>query len=159
MIHIHEELLSEEQCDELIAFYNKNSNRIEPYESTQTIRLRPFKHDPFIFSILNRIDKLCKSFWLPPSYTITLQNMELVRWPVGSYKGEHIDNPEDVFAVIVYLNDDYEGGETFFTPTLVIKPETGKGVIFSNSKYAHSVPEVKNKDRYTLALWYTKVYK
>ena len=67
----------------------------------------------------------------------------------------HKDPGNDVFAALIYLNDDYVGGETCFENTKVI-PETGKLVIFSNHDLLHSVNMVKQNIRYTLALWFTK---
>ena len=67
----------------------------------------------------------------------------------------HKDYKGDVFAALIYLNDDYSGGETCFENTKVI-PETGKLVIFSNNDLIHSVNMVKENARYTLALWFRK---
>jgi len=157
MIHIHEELLSPEQSERLIYFYDKNSENSETYGGTERIFLKNHKDNSFLKEIAGRVDRLCKSLWLPPSYKIALQNAELVKWSEGSSRGEHIDNPEDVFAVIIYLNSDYEGGETKIGSSIVVEPEVGKGLIFSNSKYYHSVNEIKNGNRYVLCYWYINV--
>ena len=56
--------------------------------------------------------------------------MGVVRWPVGTFMRPHIDpyraNQEpDLFAAVLYLNDDFVGGHTAFEE-YEVKPETGK---------------------------------
>ena len=65
----------------------------------------------------------------------------------------HFDPYEDIFAAVVYLNDEYIGGETYFE-NYKCSPSIGKLVIFSNNKILHQVSEVKEGTRYTLALWF-----
>lgn len=157
MIHIHEELLSREQSEELIFFYNHNSNNSELHDGNHKIFLTNYRDDSFIKEITNRVDKLCKSLWLPPSYRMVLQNSALSKWSNGYFKESNRGNPEDIFAVLIFLNDNYNGGEINIDNTASIKPEVGKGVIFSNSKYYHSINEVKNGDGYVLCFWYINV--
>lgn len=69
-----------------------------------------------------------------------MEDMQVVYYPPGGYFRPHYDadisNPKDMIAsrigtVLIYLNDDYEGGGTHF-PKLnyTVKPEKGKAVIF-----------------------------
>jgi predicted 2-oxoglutarate/Fe(II)-dependent dioxygenase YbiX len=58
-----------------------------------------------------------------------------------------------VFVVQLYLNDDFEGGSTVFEH-MEVKPETGKLIVFSNSKYLHYVTRVDKSERYVLSFWY-----
>ncbi len=62
-------------------------------------------------------------------------------------------------AVIIYLNDDYEGGEVGFpTHNLLIKPKVGDFNVFpGNMHYAHEVKKVLSGTRYTLPIWFTIV--
>jgi predicted 2-oxoglutarate/Fe(II)-dependent dioxygenase YbiX len=62
------------------------------------------------------------------------------------------------FSGIFYLNDDYEGGEIVFKNLdLSIKPKKGMFVGFkANDEYTHQVMPIKNTDRYTIAVWYSK---
>lgn len=91
-------------------------------------------------------------------------NDELVFDGVGTiqrqYKGaelrEHVDNHADPlieYAVIMYINDDYSGGNLFFSNLgLEMKPRAGSLLIFpSGEKYLHGVraPE-DGKLRYVL---------
>jgi hypothetical protein len=62
-----------------------------------------------------------------------------------------------VFSSILYLNDDYEGGHTFFAKNNIsVKPKRGMLLIFpSNYEYRHGVEEILNGDRFTLSMWFT----
>jgi len=90
--------------------------------------------------------------------------------PIKARKGtplEFMDNEEDVinvvpytdFASILYLNDDFEGGETYFEDGNICKPETGTCVIFESMKHFHGVRpanvDEKGSDRMTAPIWYT----
>ena len=60
------------------------------------------------------------------------------------------------YASIIYLNDDYEGGElSYINLNLVTKPPTGSLMIFkTGSKYLHEVKMVSgDKTRYCLPAW------
>ena len=61
------------------------------------------------------------------------------------------------FSSIVYLNDDYDGGELYFT-TLdrYIKPKTGMLVAFTAGfHHEHAVLKVTGNDRFTMPGFYT----
>ena len=73
----------------------------------------------------------------------------VVRWTVGTFMKPHIDphRPDqepDLFADVLYLNDDYTGGHTGFEES-EIKPETGKLLVFSNSIYKHHVTKIEEQ--------------
>jgi predicted 2-oxoglutarate/Fe(II)-dependent dioxygenase YbiX len=56
---------------------------------------------------------------------------------------------------VIYLNDDYEGGELIFPHRDVkIKPKAGTFIGFpGNRHYMHGVNEVIGSDRYTFSVW------
>jgi hypothetical protein len=87
----------------------------------------------------------------------------VVHWETGSYLNTHVDDlgyvTENHLPIIIYLNDDYEGGEiNFETHDICIKPKTGDLVIFpGNMHYAHEVKRIVSGDRYTLPIWFTIV--
>jgi predicted 2-oxoglutarate/Fe(II)-dependent dioxygenase YbiX len=98
---------------------------------------------------------------LYPDYT------DLVYWPIGKSMEVHADSqyqdgspgkfPWRKISGVLYLNDDYEGGETYF-PEQNIKytPEAGHLIMFpSDLTHPHGVTEVIKGDRYTLPIWFT----
>jgi len=101
-----------------------------------------------ISAYINQIDK--NAF---PHY------WEIVEWPVGGYQGEHVDDAKDAYTSIIYLNDDYEGGETFFGPqrSCPIKPKKGRIVTFNGGNIIHGVNPVSKSHRFTIPVWYGKM--
>ena len=84
--------------------------------------------------------------------------------PIETRKGtqlEFIEDEDEVinvvpytdYASILYLNEDFEGGETYFEDGQVISPETGTCVIFQSMKHFHGVypanPTGEGEDRMT----------
>lgn len=61
------------------------------------------------------------------------------------------------YGSIIYINDEYEGGELCFPRYgLKFKPKAGTLVFFpSNNRYAHAVTEVKSGLRFTSAHFWT----
>jgi predicted 2-oxoglutarate/Fe(II)-dependent dioxygenase YbiX len=57
--------------------------------------------------------------------------------------GSHVDFNEDnyylAYTIVVYLNDDYEGGELYFNDLdIKIKPQAGSIIMYpSSSPYSH----------------------
>lgn len=91
--------------------------------------------------------------------------LELIRWQVDSSLGKHSDGPSDPaefplikIGTLIYLNNDYEGGELVFNDyNMIIKPEPGDLVIFPNH-YMHEVlkvlPKGSNTRRHTMPTFY-----
>ena len=78
-----------------------------------------------------------------------LENLQIQKYECdGEYK-EHFDARSNLlkknqrkYSLIIYLNKDYEGGETYFTRiNISIKPEIGRLLVFQNclnhTNYAH----------------------
>jgi hypothetical protein len=65
--------------------------------------------------------------------------------------------PQRDYTGLVYLNDDFTGGELVFPGRdLVITPKPGLLVGFpSNHKFVHAVPKVLSGKRYSLPVWFT----
>ena len=103
--------------------------------------------------IVMKVNSICKSF----DSSVNLDYVGVVRWPVGTFMKPHLDdnnkhNP-DIFAAMLYLNDDFTGGHTCFED-FEVKPKTGKLIIFSNSQYLHYVSPVEGVERFVLSFWY-----
>jgi hypothetical protein len=99
-----------------------------------------------------------------PLYSDTAQ---VVRWHEGQELTPHADNlepdgrpnatPHRAFSSLIYLNDDYGGGETYFPGHGVrLTPEAGALVLFgAGPQYVHGVTRVTRGLRYTNAGWFT----
>jgi hypothetical protein len=87
--------------------------------------------------------------------------MHLLRYDASGYLPAHQDQgiSSRVLSVLLYLNDDYEGGEiTFQHSNIRFKPEPGSVLFFpSNFLYVHEVAAVTKGPRYALPNWYHNV--
>ena len=87
--------------------------------------------------------------------------MHLLRYDKTGHLRAHQDQGVStrVLSVLLYLNDDYEGGEIEFMHSKIkIKPEPGSVLFFpSNFLYVHEVYPVTKGPRYALPNWYHNV--
>jgi 2OG-Fe(II) oxygenase superfamily len=102
-----------------------------------------------------------------PNRMIYSDTAQIVRWHEGLGLTPHADNiepngtpngtPHRSFSSILYLNDDYEGGETFYPGHLMrMRPKAGTLVLFgAGEDYVHGVTKVRRGLRYTYAGWFT----
>ena len=174
LIYIEENYITPEECEEFIKLSKDNQKPI-PYGDptrggdTYLTNVEWKNHgasyhggdiDVVVPSLENKVvtsvNKLCESF----DNEINLDYVGVVRWPVGTFMKPHVDdnnihNP-DVFAAMLYLNDDFEGGHTLFEQ-YDIKPEVGKLIVFSNSQLLHYVSKVEDSERFVLSFWYKRL--
>lgn len=96
----------------------------------------------------------------------------MVRWLVGNGQAPHADKqlpdgtpnmyPQNDIASLVYINDDYEGGEIFFpNQGLQFKPPRNSLIFFPGDvNFLHGVTTVTNGTRYTMpSFWKVKSIK
>ncbi len=108
--------LSKEECNEFIEKFKQSP--ASKYRNTFTVKIKPK-------NILERINNQFKFYnFVEPD------NCEIVMWPVDSYMKMHVDNG-DKFSFLIYLNNDFDGGETVIED-ITVKPRPGRIVIFSN---------------------------
>ena len=94
---------------------------------------------------------------------------QIVGWKEGMEMRPHADNmmpdggpnnsPHRNYTTIIYLNDDYEGGNTYF-PSLGVRvaPKAGSLVVFgAGYEYVHGVTMVTRGKRYIYSGWFTPV--
>jgi len=132
--------LSKEECNKLIKKFKQSKDSVLKYRNTFTVKIKPE-------NILEKINNQFKFHnFLKPD------NCEIVMWPVDSYMKIHIDNG-DKFSFFLYLNDDFEGGETV-VEDITVKPKQGRIIVFSNGVMYHEVKQIKKNNRFMLAGWY-----
>jgi hypothetical protein len=100
-------------------------------------------------------------------YNIYPDIMQLVRWFPGLEQPPHWDDMSKtevhksfqhrIFGAIVYLNDDYYGGQTFYPNyNIYIKPRPGMLAVHPGDiNHIHGVTKVEKSNRYTLASFWT----
>jgi|DEB0MinimDraft_6_1074348.scaffolds.fasta_scaffold120367_2 hypothetical protein len=135
-----EDFLSKKECEYLIEIFNKSKNIVSRYRNTYILKVDP----------INVLTKINKQFnfhnFLKPD------NCEIVMWPPGSSMDMHIDKGDKI-SFLLYLNDDFKGGETV-VENVIVKPKQGKILIFSNGIMNHKVKKIEKNNRFMLAGWY-----
>ena len=143
--------LTSDECDYIIK--NSQDNLIESkvYTSNQDILLLENRkseqtwlkdYDPNINNITQKIRKITNT------YTNIYEDLQVVRYQEGGFFISHYDACNDspsacermnynigprLYTFLIYLNDDFEGGETIFPKlNISIKPEKGKAILFKN---------------------------
>ena len=145
-------------CSELIRIYKDNEDISEEWRETKPLEVRriPNQEDLIKCKFVERyLNNTAVRFFGIDTYT---ELSQIVKWPLGSSQPHHVDVSREstTFTSITYLNDDYEGGETYFTKEdILIKPQVGRTILFDGKKYEHGVNKITNGTRYTLALWYS----
>jgi len=174
LIFVEENFINEEECQRFIKLSKENQNPM-PYGDDSRggdtyLTTVEWKNQGAIYlggdvdsvvpsmedTVIDRVNTLCKSF----DNEIELDYAGVVRWPIGTFMKPHVDdnnvhNP-DVFAAMLYLNDDFVGGHTLFEQ-YDIKPQVGKLIVFSNSQLLHYVSKVEDSERFVLSFWYKRL--
>ena len=127
-LKINDSFLSKRKCNSLIKYFKRNKSDHDRYKphGTQMIHLYNQSYPLRLFykhwklrSLVKRIDKVVKT-QLPHLRATKLDSAQIVRWPVGSATDVHQDQNSgygkrgwiDSCSALVYLNEDFTGGET-----------------------------------------------
>lgn len=168
-IFIVENFISQEEVDELLyAAKNLDIWREAKYKNRYTDK------DKFKIAAPNTaqlLDDICERWRKAVSefYGVKIETYinPICRWPVWGKQIPHADkewkdgspgeqNYYDIGSVI-YLNNDYEGGEIYFPDhELDIKPDPGTAVAFPGDLYFfHGVREIRKTERYAIPIFWT----
>lgn len=170
--------LSSEKCDEFTEMMKKaKAEEKLSHWGDAFVLSKPEKNmGLFATNHVAEIMRLCKKTY---GYDKPLYREQayFFLWPVGADHQPHFDNnflafeqqgvspelhpdsPEIIFSSILYLNDDWEGGEIYF-PRLnkTIRPEKGDLVYFPSDSVVseHGVKKIYKSDRVTFAAWFQR---
>jgi hypothetical protein len=155
-MHVINSIISKPHCDFLINLLEYNLILTKNHRNTTVIFIYPFipfQDDSqssnlvkYVNSLITyEIKKICKNNYINYS--------QIVKWPEGSYQPEHLDFDYHTYTSILYLNDNFIGGETFVEDK-IFKPKAGSMIIFEGNKKIHGVTKVQKSTRYTLPTWF-----
>lgn len=171
-IFYKEGLLSRDECEYLVWLAETESNwpvnSITPFWSERNIGLLTAipKHKyqsietiKLVLSVYHKIKEFVSKSFNVECYA---DQIGIVRWPPGSFQMVHVDEVKELSRVsgcVVYLNDDYKGGHTFY-PYYDRENIPKTGAIFahgSNHSHLHGVTRIFEKTRYTISsTWSTE---
>ena len=147
---IYDNLLTEDECNFAINFYKENEKFAKKFRDVYPLEL--LKNDPRVHHLKLKLNETSKDF------NAEIDWFEIVKWPIGAYQDLHFDNTseETILSSITYLNDNFDGGQTFFEDGTIFKPIKGRGLFFDGQYHRHGVSKVLNNTRYVVAAWYKK---
>jgi len=156
-IKIEENVLSIEDHKQLVEYVEGvDSWKIQPWGVKV---LPPKAMSKEIIDILDKVFvfayQKCIELYNVELYPFNNGEVPLVRFDEGYKMNEHADTAGD-FAVIYYINDDYDGGEiNFMDHNIKIKPKSNSFITFpSNADYWHEVLQNTGKERYSATKWF-----
>ena len=132
-----------------------------PLRRTDNSQTKVNWHNFFRYKICYTI----KDLYIPTVPTVGIHHIldiSVLKYEEGGFYEQHSDHGSltpRTLSVIIFLNDDYEGGEfEIFTPnkdhSQKIKPKKGRMVVFpSNFLYPHQAHPVKKGTRYVIVSW------
>jgi hypothetical protein len=171
------DFLSKVEIDLLMNWLNENENLFDQHKSSidywnsrcihysSICDLDIKKH---LYKIVNSMRDLIEEKF-PSDKPLYVEAPQFVRWPTGCELTPHADNIEQDgitanaspwrnYGGVVYLNDEFVGGEIFypFLNNLTIKPEPGMMVIHSaDLKHTHGVHKITSGIRHTMSVFFT----
>lgn len=161
-IMVFNDYLTTFECDELYQIFRDAKFReLRPDD----IWVNRVKHPEYTEYYKNKLishrTAVCENFF-NIKFNMTSINMTL--WKEGHEMPPHLDYgawneyPDREYASILYLNDDYEGGELYITDLkITIKPKKGQLVCFQGGKYMHGVKKIITGERLTNICWFKKI--
>lgn len=157
--------LSNEELD-VILYTAKNLDIWDPvgqdsqWTNRHTDDRKLFNSAPDIYRLIQDIHKKL-SIKISELYgvKVTSNGITIARWFPGNFQDPHSDMlgfADNEMGSVVYLNEDYEGGQIYFPQhDLEIKPPAGSAIIFPGDEYyMHGVREIKSGIRYALPIFW-----
>ena len=153
--------------------WQDNGNSIFCYqkriESKETINPnnKYYSQELFLMNEINSIsDRALEEYFKEyPFAKANLKGREkpnILKYVEGGFLPPHQDHgvSSRALSVLIYLNDDYEGGEISFPiSNIVLKPKSGSVVLFpSNFLYVHTISDMISGVRYSIPAWFHNRY-
>jgi hypothetical protein len=115
---------------------------------------------PNLFSVFDRsISRVVQPFFWD-NWHIDFRchmGMQLIRYTSGGQYAPHVDVGcglnDRTYTILCYLNDDFEGGSTYF-PHLNcrVQPKSGRAILFP-AEYLHGAEETYSGEKYVFVTW------
>jgi len=174
LIVLLDDFLDKEDCEKVLNLHMQledsktAKNKIKDYRKSLVTLVNEEDH------VIKRVKKkIAKSFGLHGN---GMERLQLQKYPEGGYYKEHFDaKSEDHFqrdqsfsqrkySIIIYLNDDFVGGETVFPKkNISVKPLQGRLLLFSNvfnetnhvhPFSSHLANKIIKGEKWILSIWH-----
>lgn len=151
--------LTDNECDEYITYMNEQEKNRETTRYTKEGKYFDAindKENDNIYKILGNYKELLNK--LDINYEKSKSNLAVSRYPEGSFFEKHYDLPRkksnktNTYKLLVYLNDNFKGGETIYyynDKIIKVKPQKGKALIFNLDLY-HEGSKIEKGEKYII---------
>lgn len=129
-------------------------------------------HTQWIRDIFNRIGYACVGEVRKITDQIVFPEMvALNEWEIGGVQTPHLDtysnaevkhntqeeHPSREWTIILYLNDEFGGGRTYFPDqgNYTHEPTACEGILFQGIYHKHGVTPVRRCSRHTISMWFS----
>jgi hypothetical protein len=108
---------------------------------------------------LAAIDPYMRQVWNTQFRNIVDSGYQINKYEQDQFYDFHVDLTQNrdidrVLSIVLYLNDDYEGGELEF-PFMTHKPKRGDAILFPSTwLYPHRAAPVKSGTKYSVVTWF-----
>ena len=153
MYQYYNSLIPQLICDNLISYIKESPTKT--WDNRQVIDFKYLSSNKDIWQILHLLNTFASK---NINNTLFPEWVEIVIWPQGSLQNPHKDVSRNStkYTSITYLNNNYEGGKTFFTlDNSMSENNIGDTIMFDGMKYEHGVKPIIKGTRYVLAVWYS----
>lgn len=140
-------------CNYLITYFHESNQKITWEPGVELIRLYQHMHSESIKKVHHVLVRHGIEYYGKSHF---IENFEVVRRAPGNIMSLHKDYKPHDHTMIVYLNEDFTGGETH-VEGLNVPVKTGKAVTFPGNQMEHGVNEVYGKARYVLTCWWARI--
>ena len=135
------DFLSASECEDLIHFARKNKTFRESVMSHRGINFLSENRKSFTTWISDTehpiVDKITHAARHLSGGCTNFEDLQIVRYPQGGFFNPHYDadldanEPHRRITILIYLNDDYTGGETHFPrANITVAPKRGTAIMF-----------------------------
>jgi hypothetical protein len=166
-IKVYDNVFSETICSQLVDAVNEKNERIEK-DRKPNFYQRNIGREPEYSGLYQNFGTLGMKYLSDLGYEDNIlplkygfEELRIKKYEVGDSFDKHIDvadyaSAKRWVAFLVYLNDDFEGGETqFYIPNQTIKPKRGSVLVFPPLwLYPHAGLPVTKGEKYILTTYF-----
>jgi len=131
--------------EDISNFLNDSPNVPTLLKSPTNVKIKHFSNNDLVNLVESTVTEKVGSFY--KSYYQS--------WGSGSSTSLHNHIEPSVYIAVIYLNDDFDGGE-FFTEDEMITPEPGLMIFFDGESVPHGVNKILNGVRKTMVIYWNK---
>jgi hypothetical protein len=164
-------LLTQNECRQIIHFHKTHHNLRTLGNGSDYKGIR-FLHiqTPWVRQLIGRVSlNLICEIYKTQDKIVYPEMISINEWPIGGYQDPHLDTyssesqrlqvasdeRQREWTCILYLNDNFQGGQTYVPNGECYEPIEGAGLLFQGIYIEHGVHRVRRHPRHTISFWFS----